>query len=44
MYDITDKGADWLRNQSRRKDWLSLLSIGASVVFAVSTAIPLIVK
>lgn len=43
-YDITDKGADWLRNQSRGKVWLSLLSIGASAVSAVSTAIPLIVK
>lgn len=43
-YNVTDKGVDWLKNQSRRKDWLSLVGTGASVVSAVSAAIPLIVK
>lgn len=41
-YNVTDKGVDWLKNQSRRKDWLSLVGTGASVVSAVSAAIPLI--
>ncbi len=43
-YNITDKGIEWLNNQSRRKDWISLVGAGASVVSAVSAAIPLIVK
>lgn len=43
-YNITDKGADWLKNQSRKKDWISLIGTGASVVSAVSAAIPLIAK
>jgi predicted transcriptional regulator len=43
-YHVTDKGVDWLKNQSRKKDWLSLIGTGASVVSAVSAAIPLIAK
>ena len=43
-YNVTDKGVDWLKQPFKKTDWLSLLSTGASVVSAVSTAIPLIVK
>lgn len=43
-YNITDKGIEWLNNQSRKKDWISLVGAGASMVSAVSAAIPLIVK
>lgn len=43
-YNVTDKGADWLKNQSRKKNWISLIGTGVSVVFAVFTVIPLIAK
>lgn len=43
-YNVTDKGADWLKNQSRKEEWISLIGTGASVVSAVSAAIPLIAK
>lgn len=43
-YNVTDKGADWLKQPFKKTDWLSLIGTGASVVSAVSATIPFIVK
>ena len=43
-YNVTDKGANWLKHPFKISDWISLIGTSASVVSAISATIPLIVK